>query len=617
MRRVLEGIESQLAAQAEGRRAVEIAARSIRHELAQVFLHVDKDLLVLGRIPGQAGLRQEPVVGGQLAGRELHLRAGCRQARDIAGGQVLLLHDHIVAGGLQAGLHARRQGQVRGDVPLVLHMQLHHIGLDRHVILGEGRIARHVIRGQVVVGGRKRIPAAARARGVALVPDAGLDLVIAQGPVQGRAQAGAVDAVFGGAGFIAGAAELVDDVGQAARGRGAAAHHQLREIDGEQAGQAGIVDRSRHHAAAGVMVEIGLVGPGDVLVDIPVILGIGQRILTLGGGVIVGEVVALRHRRGAGSSRVGLQRRDRARKVGILERPGIRDKAGGRSGLLVAKGGGVFVGLNLAVPVGIEGELARAGLVDHLQVQLVAMLVAVKIPGALVLVQVGQIAHPAVTDIAGVKADEAAAGVIAAAGLARINAEFAKRIAGEGFHSTAQIGGRSHAQRAGARRQRHAADILAGEGARRRQAVIVAILLVAQRHAVHGEAQLLGGEAMHHQRQVLLVVAPRIGGLIDHARQGFDRLQRTDAGQQLLRLHAAQAHRRMGAFAVGRDDDGFHVHRVFGAGGGGQRAECRCGEQHALQGAAHGNGHWKSPGEQPGVRRTAGIRKGNGCASLL
>ncbi len=34
------------------------------------------------------------------------------------------------------------------------------------------------------------------------------------------------------------------------------------------------------------------------------------------------------------------------------------------------------------------------------------------------------------------------------------------------------------------------------QGARRRKAVVIAILLIAQRHAVHGETELLGGEAM-------------------------------------------------------------------------------------------------------------------------
>jgi hypothetical protein len=50
-------------------------------------------------------------------------------------------------------LGAGRKGQVRGYVPLVLDMQLLGVGAQAHVILGEGRIARHVIRPQVIVGG--------------------------------------------------------------------------------------------------------------------------------------------------------------------------------------------------------------------------------------------------------------------------------------------------------------------------------------------------------------------------------------------------------------------------------------------------------------------------------
>ena len=102
------------------------------------------------------------------------------------------------------------------------------------------------------------------------------------------------------------------------------------------------------------------------------------------------------------------------------------------------------------------------------------------------------------------------------------------------------------AEVAGAGRQDHAADVFADDRALRRQAVVIAVLLVAERHAVHRVAELLAAEAVHEQRDVLLVVAPRVGGLEADAGQGFQRLQRVNAGQDLLHVGLGDGDRGAG-----------------------------------------------------------------------
>ena len=99
-------------------------------------------------------------------------------------------------------------------------------------------------------------------------------------------------------------------------------------------------------------------------------------------------------------------------------------------------------------------------------------------------------------------------------------------IAGKSLDRAAQIAGRGDAKRPAPGGQTHAGDVFARQRARRAEAVVIAILLVAQRHAIQGKAELLGGETMDHQGFILLVIAPGIGGLIDHPRQGVDRLER-------------------------------------------------------------------------------------------
>jgi hypothetical protein len=98
-------------------------------------------------------------------------------------------------------------------------------------------------------------------------------------------------------------------------------------------------------------------------------------------------------------------------------------------------------------------------------------------------------------------------------------------IAADHLHRAAQVAGRGNAQLARARGHHRAADVFRNHRALGRQAVEVAIALVAQRHAVHRVAQLADREAVDEELGVLLIVAPRIGGDVEHAGQRLDRLE--------------------------------------------------------------------------------------------
>ena len=158
--------------------------------------------------------------------------------------------------------------------------------------------------------------------------------------------------------------------------------------------------------------------------------------------------------------------------------------------------------------------------------------------------------------------------------VADVEAALGRRITAESLDGAAQVAGRGHAQRARARRQGHAADVFRGHGARDRQAVVVAVLLVAQRHAIQGVAQLLGREAVDEQREVLLVVAPRIGGPIDDAGQELDGLQRISAGKDALDLLGFHGHGRA-RLALAGDDHLLDAGQVGVGGrvGGGRRCD--------------------------------------------
>ena len=229
-----------------------------------------------------------------------------------------------------------------------------------------------------------------------------------------------------------------------------------------------------------------------------------------------------------------------------------------------------------------------AVVVDVLQIDLIALLVAVEVPGLRVLVQVGHIAG-AEAGLSGVEAHEGAGGVVAAEGLAHIGAHGGGGIAREGLDRAAQVAGRGHTQPASAGREHHTADVLAGQRTGRAEAVVVAVLLVAQRHVIHGVAELLGGEAVHEQGFVLLVVAPGIGGFEQDARQGLNRLQRVDTRHQLLDFRPADRHRR--TRCLGRSDHHFG-HR-------GRRIDrrllslsCAGHRQHAGRGSGHQRETW-------------------------
>ena len=374
-------------------------------------------------------------------------------------------------------------------------------------------------------------------------------------------------------------------------------------VCGEQARQAGLVDRPRHDAAAVVVVVVGLVGPGDVAGDLVVVLHVAQQVGPLGGAEAVGEVVALGDRRGPRTTR---QRRGACRQVGIEEGPRIGREAGRSGGLLVAVVDGVLVGFDLALPVEEGGELAVLAVVHELHVRLVVALVTVEVPGLCVVVKVGRVGAVAVPQVAGIEAQEGPRGLVAAQGLAQVDLAGLGRIAREGVDRAAQIASGRHAQGPGARRQVHPRDVLAADGAGRREAIVVAVLLIAERHAVERITQLLRREAVDEQRQVLLVVAPGVGGHIDHARQGLDRLQWADPGKSLLDFLRPELDRRARLPRHGDHDlrDGGVEARgggvsFGGVGAGGGEPERRASQKAGAEGGGLGHG---SPSLQRNMR---------------
>jgi hypothetical protein len=112
-------------------------------------------------------------------------------------------------------------------------------------------------------------------------------------------------------------------------------------VDREQPGQTGLVHRSGDDAAGGIGMPIDLVGPGDGIARMPVIVEVGESVLTLGGAEVVGEVVTVDRRRRARSAQVGETRGI----VRIDERTGV-GKVGRARDLLVAEGRRILVGLN-------------------------------------------------------------------------------------------------------------------------------------------------------------------------------------------------------------------------------------------------------------------------------
>ncbi|EEF25505.1 conserved hypothetical protein, partial [Ricinus communis] len=294
---------------------------------------------------------------------------------------------------------------------------------------------------------------------------------------------------------------------------------------------------------------------GDIVGDLRVIARIGEVVGALRIRIIIAVIAALR-RRGIA------QRIDVAAitvEIRIEERLGIGrvelHRRGGAAGRRLEEDGGVLVRLGHVVIVEIERQLADRIVMNELGIGLPAALPAVEVPGLGLLPRDRDIAGigAAAAEIAGVEAQEGARRVVAARGLVGGHAERLGGIGRIGLHRAAQVAVRGGGEIAGTRRHDDAADILRDHRALRRKAVVVAIALVAQRNAVHRVAELVAGKAMDEDLGVLLVVPPGVGRDVEHAGQRLDRLQRRDAGQDLLDL--ARRDRGGRARLLGGDED--------------------------------------------------------------
>ncbi|MNS71278.1 hypothetical protein D3C72_1046420 [compost metagenome] len=316
---------------------------------------------------------------------------------------------------------------------------------------------------------------------------------------------------------------------------------------------------------------IHLVGPGRAFGQVGVELGVGQVIGALRIAVVIAVIVAVRCGRRAGWRQV------------IEGRLEVRVQEGARVRRARFAGhvhGAVFVRFDLVRVIEEQGQLARVAAVDVLGIELVAALARIEVPGPRFVVQDGKIGAAAVAEGARVVAGKRARGAVAAHRLLHAGALRGQRVAGIGFDGAAQVAGRGRGQIARARRQHDAAHVFADHGALWRQAVVVAVLLVAQRHAIHGVAQLLARKAMHEQRQVLFVVAPRVGRLEADARQGLQGFQGIRAGQDFLDFILAQGDR--GARLARGNLHGSHRCAIIGGSGG---------RGHLGRGRGHGGSH--------------------------
>jgi hypothetical protein len=195
---------------------------------------------------------------------------------------------------------------------------------------------------------------------------------------------------------------------------------------------------------------IDLVRPGDVLGQLGVVLQVAQIVGTLGGAEVVAIVIAFRGRIVAG----GVQIVERGGEIRIQERAcvGLVSVGGLARAAGEVPGGAVLVRLGLVRVRQVEGQLTALAVVDVFQVDLIAALLAVEVPGAGLLAGVGDIEAVVSGERAGVEAHEGAAGVVAAERLAQLAAELGARVVAEGLYRAAQVAGRGGAQRAGPRR---------------------------------------------------------------------------------------------------------------------------------------------------------------------
>jgi hypothetical protein len=193
--------------------------------------------------------------------------------------------------------------------------------------------------------------------------------MIAQAPAQSGALAGAVNLVLRRAHFVARATERIHQV-------------LAGEINRKQSGQARLAHRPRDNAAAGIIVIIDLVGPGHGITEVPVVVEVSQHVGTLRGAKVIGEVVAEGSRR-----RTVREVRETLVRIRVQEWPRVRNETLRGSSLLIADARRIFVGLNLVLPVGKECQLADRIVVDKLQVDLIAPLVTLEIPGTRVVMR--------------------------------------------------------------------------------------------------------------------------------------------------------------------------------------------------------------------------------------
>ena len=579
-----EGVERRLAAR-EPRAA---ATRQIGLILPQVLLGVGIELFVAVDVIGRADRGQEPAQRIDPPLRQIAGQAGQRADHR--------LHREAAGRPLRAGLEACLDQQPVECLPAVLQVQLELFDLRIALILREQRLrdreradVRRAVARRVDVDA---IPATPLRRAVVFEPAAQFDLVRAEIEVERGDDAPAVDAIFGGAGDQARSARRGDQRGPGRRrlrigARGAGGREDAVSIGGKAAvagqgrvrrieiglrGGDRLAERPRDDADAVIVVVIGRVGQRDIFGEACLVPAIGKIIGALRIRVIIAVIAAFRRGRvaeraeviGAIAVEVRVEERLRVRRVELR-------RAGGFAGRGLEEDRRILVRLRHVVIVEVQRQLAEAVIVDELGVRLPAALNTVEVPGAGPLADarhIGAVGAPA--EGAGVDPHEGARRVVAADGLRGLNAERRQRAGRIGFDRAAQIAVRRGGKIARAGRDDDAADVFRNHRALRRQAVVIAVALVAERDAVHRIAELVAGKAMDEDLGVLFVVPPRIGGDVQHAGQRLDCFERADAGQDLLHLGAGQLHR--GTRAATGDDDGGGlpggIRRIVRRGGG-------------------------------------------------
>ena len=463
--------------------------------------------MALGDLPVDADLGQEVILGRQAAAGEL---AGGR--RRGGGDAVDRLGVRLGVGALEAEIDRHRVVHQRQRI---LDVELACLPIRLLHPLGAGRLTVQIV-GQAERSGHIGADIARGAGGVLLEPEAGLDVVGTEDPAQAAQHARTIDGVAG-----------VADLNR----------HVVGRRRCPLSGPAG------DEVVAGALVRMAI----DLGVDLQIVRQIvvaGQIIevvvaqdLTIGEGHV--RVLLRRGRRNA----FGRRRRIGHAAIGDAE---IRLPVGRIAGPVPTQpvqhvlGQIGVVRLVGARQVGEGGDGAAIEAVHGLAVELTApgrLVVALVHEQVLLAVLTGHIGREAVV-LARVHTQEAALGRLAAEALAGGQAERTAGIARGVDQGAAQIAGGRDGQAGDAGGQVRPAQVLGNQRAADRQAVIVVIGAVAQRHAVQRIAQVGRVEPPHLQGQRLLVDA-----------QGVDRLG-ADARQEVQRLLDAGARRQ--GFQIGR-----------------------------------------------------------------